>query len=30
MNLDVAVSGGSVELAESAFAREYNLSLIHI
>tara|TARA_B100000963_G_scaffold61169_2_gene49114 strand:+ start:1413 stop:2018 length:606 start_codon:yes stop_codon:yes gene_type:complete len=29
MNLDVAVSGGSVELAESAFAREYNEALVH-
>lgn len=29
MNLDVAESGGSVELAESAFAREYNEALVH-
>ena len=29
MNLDVAASGGSVELAESAFAREYNEALVH-
>jgi large subunit ribosomal protein L4 len=29
MNLDLAVSGGSVELAESAFAREYNEALVH-
>ena len=29
MNLDLAVNGGSVELAESAFAREYNEALVH-
>lgn len=29
MNLDLAVSGGSVELAETAFAREYNEALVH-
>jgi len=29
MNLDLAVSGGSVELAETAFAREYNAALVH-
>lgn len=29
MNLDIAVSGGSVELAETAFAREYNEALVH-
>ena len=29
MNLDLAVSGGSVELAETAFAREFNEALVH-
>ena len=29
MNLDLAASGGSVELAETAFAREYNEALVH-
>ena len=29
MKLDLAVSGGSVELAETAFAREYNEALVH-
>ena len=29
MNLDLAVSGGSVEVAETAFAREYNEALVH-
>ena len=29
MNLDLAVNGGSVELAESGFAREYNEALVH-
>lgn len=29
MNLDLAVNGGSVELAETAFAREYNEALVH-
>ena len=29
MNLNLAVSGGSVELAETAFAREYNEALVH-
>ena len=29
MTLDLAVSGGSVELAETAFAREYNEALVH-
>ena len=29
MNLDLAVNGGSIELAESAFAREYNEALVH-
>ena len=29
MNLDLAVNGGSVELAASAFAREYNEALVH-
>ena len=34
MNLNLAVDGGSVEVADTAFSREYNealvLSLIHI
>ena len=29
MNLDLAVTGGSVELAATAFAREYNEALVH-
>ena len=29
MNLDLAISGGSVEVAETAFAREYNEALVH-
>ena len=29
MNVDLAVNGGRVELAESAFAREYNEALVH-
>ena len=29
MNLDLAASSGSVELAETAFAREYNEALVH-
>jgi large subunit ribosomal protein L4 len=29
MNLNLAMSGGSVEVSEAAFAREYNESLVH-
>src|SRR5262245_12886874 len=29
MNLNLAMSGGSVEVSEAAFAREYNEALVH-
>ena len=29
MNLNLAVDGGSVEVADTAFSREYNEALVH-